>query len=811
MKEGQPKNSSTCGRISYRGKRTSKKGKMTKKNIAANLDLESISLSGNGSRIVLTPPASMQKFTPLASRNLKSTELFNQNGSKNSEVQIASDFMNCELSSTALKLDSGNREDIVPGVRSIVMRNPTESSVLNDCQKFTTATMDVIEANSEEAAESAKLIDGNEMTSRPKSDTGASTNDCHKKIMQFRSITDTEIDFCSNVFDGHLSALEQGIDKEMGVVIVEQMEISDGSFVLDTQTLKMISDVGRKVESTGQPRPQVTSMPEPDEIGYSLQKNCYILNGKEDLGCRETDAEAKAVYCNKELDTSLLFSGSTCQFDSSFLTQRLPGRSPAIVSNERNWVQRDAEAQVVFDARTRAVPNGDLVSCKSVNTGQASLTDLVPLSIYERERCTQMNRYSDTLFDEEVNDAMEHPSDLSASNKENGARVKINASQHEREVTALSNQSLFLSSDFSNMADNSIVNEELNLAVVERDKDSRFMIRDDRVTENDANSESLTASMIAKVLADNELTIPGQSNCAVDSNRRASTVCAPVNGVSSELMESCRLEINAAESVTDLNARPGVTREGQHSSAQKEVQKLSPTVEALMDMFCGNETRMFGRTSKRTKSYAKMTGDKPMNCSFENEPKRLRKNCLIRKDDGCRNENTKTDVSNINACHLGSFSSGSDSSVCIPPTPPSPAANASKMSTPKRLLGGVTGTPKRPEPPVPRTAARHNLDATGQMRSDKVSSETGNHVSKLVSDATNRQQFDDSEGDNSMLASTQSLTIIDVAASRLLFENFVKEWQQKERFSLSVACERITAPQPQVSKTIGGRFAAGAH
>lgn len=794
LKGEKPKNSSTCGRINYKGKQASKKGKMTKKNITASLDLESISPSGNGSRIVLTPPASMQKFTRLNSRNVKSANSINQNSGKNSEMQIASDFMNCELSSAALKLDSGNQQDNLPGVCSIIGRNPTESTVSNACQIFattTTTTIDVIKANSE-AAEYAKL-DGNEVISKSKSDTDTSS-DCPNGIMQSRSITDTEIDCCSNE-----CAVEQRFDKETDGVI-EQMEISDGSFVLDTQTIKLISAVGQKVESTCQPRPQVTSIPDPNEICQSLQKNCYILNSKEDIGCREFNAEAKAVYCDKELDTPLLFSGSSCQFASSFLTQELPCRSPAIVSN---------------DIRTGAILNGDLVSCKSVDTGQCTgqaFTDLVPLSIYEREQCSGINRYSDNLFDQEMNDISELPNDRSPSSKENYSCVKINASQHEREGTALSNQSLFLSSDFSNMVDNSIVNEELNLASIEPDKDNRFTNQDNKVTENDVGSESLTMSMIVKVLADNELAISGHNNCVVDSNSSVSTVCAPVTGVSSELMENCRLKIKAAESVADLNTRPAFICEGQHL-AQEEVQKISPTVEMLMDMFCGDETRMFSRTSKRTKLNARTTCDMPMNCSFEKEPKRLRKNCLIQKGDGCENENMKTDIGNINACHLGSFSSGSDSSICIPPTPPSPTENTSKMSTPKRLLGGATGTPRRPES-VSRTAAQRSLDVTGQHPQtciDKVSSETGNHVSKLALDAVNRQQFDDSEGDNSMLVSSQSLTIIDVASCQLLFENFIKEWRQKEQFSLSVACERITIPQPQVSKTIGGRFTTGTH
>ncbi|XP_041066560.1 DNA polymerase theta [Carcharodon carcharias] len=53
--------------------------------------------------------------------------------------------------------------------------------------------------------------------------------------------------------------------------------------------------------------------------------------------------------------------------------------------------------------------------------------------------------------------------------------------------------------------------------------------------------------------------------------------------------------------------------------------------------------------------------------------------------------------------------------------------------------------------------------------------------------------------------SAETLTIIDVASSRVLFQTFITEWKTKQRFALAAACEkraRVLSP----SSEIGGRF-----
>ncbi|XP_004642292.1 DNA polymerase theta [Octodon degus] len=53
--------------------------------------------------------------------------------------------------------------------------------------------------------------------------------------------------------------------------------------------------------------------------------------------------------------------------------------------------------------------------------------------------------------------------------------------------------------------------------------------------------------------------------------------------------------------------------------------------------------------------------------------------------------------------------------------------------------------------------------------------------------------------------SSESLAIIDVASDKSLFQTFIKEWQCKKRFSISLACEKIRSLTSS-KMTIGGKF-----
>ncbi|EHB06668.1 DNA polymerase theta, partial [Heterocephalus glaber] len=54
--------------------------------------------------------------------------------------------------------------------------------------------------------------------------------------------------------------------------------------------------------------------------------------------------------------------------------------------------------------------------------------------------------------------------------------------------------------------------------------------------------------------------------------------------------------------------------------------------------------------------------------------------------------------------------------------------------------------------------------------------------------------------------SSESLAIIDVASDQTLFQTFIKEWECKNRFSISLACEKTRSLTSSKTVTIGGRF-----
>ncbi|KAM5281391.1 DNA polymerase theta-like [Ctenodactylus gundi] len=55
-------------------------------------------------------------------------------------------------------------------------------------------------------------------------------------------------------------------------------------------------------------------------------------------------------------------------------------------------------------------------------------------------------------------------------------------------------------------------------------------------------------------------------------------------------------------------------------------------------------------------------------------------------------------------------------------------------------------------------------------------------------------------------SSSESLVIIDVASDQSLFQTFIKEWQGKKRFSISLACEKMRNSASSKTVTIGGKF-----
>ena len=164
-----------------------------------------------------------------------------------------------------------------------------------------------------------------------------------------------------------------------------------------------------------------------------------------------------------------------------------------------------------------------------------------------------------------------------------------------------------------------------------------------------------------------------------------------------------------------------------------------------------------------------------------------------------------------------SFGSATDSSAYVPPTPPSTATEKSSGNTPRRLPGGVSGvTPVKSEHSVHR--ARKNISQSGGAERAPKSKSPHSSRSKTRADVelvVNKPgiiaevapcEHDGVVTDPSL--SSQCFTVIDVAADCRLFDTFVSEWRQQQRFSLSLACEK-RSKSPCPGEGIGAKFTRG--
>ncbi|XP_059247024.1 DNA polymerase theta [Mustela nigripes] len=142
-----------------------------------------------------------------------------------------------------------------------------------------------------------------------------------------------------------------------------------------------------------------------------------------------------------------------------------------------------------------------------------------------------------------------------------------------------------------------------------------------------------------------------------------------------------------------------------------------------------------------------------------------------------------------------------DDNGLIPPTPT--PVSASKLVFPS-ILG--TSSVK-----LQKTLSALHLGesySSSNIKNPDLSSESRNGLKEdsPIGDTTFSLQLSQ---DGLQLTPTSfspgSLAIIDVASDQTLFRTFIKEWQSKKRFSISLACEKISSSTSK-SAVIGGRF-----
>ena len=123
-------------------------------------------------------------------------------------------------------------------------------------------------------------------------------------------------------------------------------------------------------------------------------------------------------------------------------------------------------------------------------------------------------------------------------------------------------------------------------------------------------------------------------------------------------------------------------------------------------------------------------------------------------------------------------------------------AQKSKVSTPKRLIGGAEGTPKRRVPATSLRLATQQTSTKLNLSDDSSDADDVINMSSVT--------LDDSIG---VPLSNNAFSITDVAANRKLFNVFAEELQTHRQVALCVACEPL--PDVRPNSAIGERFAKG--
>ncbi|XP_075412465.1 DNA polymerase theta isoform X2 [Tenrec ecaudatus] len=140
----------------------------------------------------------------------------------------------------------------------------------------------------------------------------------------------------------------------------------------------------------------------------------------------------------------------------------------------------------------------------------------------------------------------------------------------------------------------------------------------------------------------------------------------------------------------------------------------------------------------------------------------------------------------------------------IPPTPA--PASASKLTF-AGMVGTSVKSPKHSS--VLQPGERYSFGSPSEMENHdfKPESRNGFKEDSLVRDTSFSLRLSQDEAQLTPASSTaESLTIIDVASDQALLQTFIKEWQCKKRYSVSLACEKLSGLTSSKTSTIGGRF-----
>nr|XP_060496936.1 DNA polymerase theta [Panthera onca] len=146
-----------------------------------------------------------------------------------------------------------------------------------------------------------------------------------------------------------------------------------------------------------------------------------------------------------------------------------------------------------------------------------------------------------------------------------------------------------------------------------------------------------------------------------------------------------------------------------------------------------------------------------------------------------------------------------DDNGLIPPTPI--PASASKLVVPSIL--GTSSVKLQKMHSVLQLGKSYSFGSSSAIKNQDLSSESRDGLKKdrpIRDTSFSLQLSQDGSQLTAASCSPESLAIIDVASDQILFQTFIKEWQCKKRFSISLACEKISNLRSSKNAAIGGRL-----
>ncbi|XP_006732011.1 DNA polymerase theta [Leptonychotes weddellii] len=146
-----------------------------------------------------------------------------------------------------------------------------------------------------------------------------------------------------------------------------------------------------------------------------------------------------------------------------------------------------------------------------------------------------------------------------------------------------------------------------------------------------------------------------------------------------------------------------------------------------------------------------------------------------------------------------------DDNGLIPPTPI--PASAAKLIFPS--IRGTSSVKLWKTHSVLQLGESYSFGSSSNIKNQDLTSESRNGLkedSPIRDTSFSLQLSQDGSQLTPASFSPGSLAIIDVASDQTLFRTFIKEWQCKKRFSISLACEKISNLTSSKSAAIGGRF-----